>query len=222
MTPILSKTPAKSTLPAPLSGISRRKAIALAALAIGGLAWLARPKAAVRNSPARGNSIAMIGDSMTRGAGASKGRALPDLLAERLGAPVANYGEDGDTTEDALRRLPYILAHSPDVAIVFLGGNDRLRSRSLEETERDLGEIARRCVESGALTVLVGFSAVPGDGYASMYKRLARRHGCLLVPGALDGILFNPRFKDDPIHPNDAGYALIAERIAIRLRPHLR
>ncbi|MCM8779723.1 MAG: arylesterase, partial [Candidatus Omnitrophica bacterium] len=75
----------------------------------------------------------------------------------------------------------------------------------------------------GAMVVLVevktGYIA---EGYTKDLKRLAKKKGALLVPNILRGIFFDPSFKSDMIHPNDAGYHLIAERIYKAIKPLLR
>jgi lysophospholipase L1-like esterase len=47
-----------------------------------------------------------------------------------------------------------------------------------------------------------------------MYEEIADDTGSLLVPDILAGMLRDPKLKSDDIHPNAAGYALMAERIA--------
>jgi lysophospholipase L1-like esterase len=39
------------------------------------------------------------------------------------------------------------------------------------------------------------------------------------VPNILDGLLTSPSLMTDYVHPNDAGYTKIAERLANELRP---
>ncbi len=39
----------------------------------------------------------------------------------------------------------------------------------------------------------------------------------LLVPNILEGILFTPSLMADQIHPNEKGYAKIAERLEVAL-----
>ena len=64
------------------------------------------------------------------------------------------------------------------------------------------------------MVVLVGLRlGIFSDEYGPMYEEIAEIHGALLIPDVLDGILSDPRLKADTIHPNAAGYALMAERI---------
>jgi lysophospholipase L1-like esterase len=43
----------------------------------------------------------------------------------------------------------------------------------------------------------------------------------MYVPNILDGILSSPSLMSDYVHPNDAGYQRIAERLENELRPLL-
>ena len=77
--------------------------------------------------------VACVGDSITQGAGAAKGKSYPAQLQEMLGDKwkVMNYGLGGRTLMDRGDR-PYMkekayqdaLASAPDVVIIMLGTND--------------------------------------------------------------------------------------------------
>ncbi|MCX7016561.1 MAG: GDSL-type esterase/lipase family protein [Candidatus Sumerlaeota bacterium] len=186
-------------------------------------AWWLRPfqQGYVANSPPPNPRLVMLGDSMTAGVGASAGQDLPSQLSRLIRRPVLNAGASGETIHDGLLRVDRLLARGPGTVIVFLGGNDRLQKIPLERSEADLRQIVQRIQRARAMVVLVGFSGTPGDGYESMFERVARDCDCLFVPDVLSGIFFNPSMKADPIHPNDKGYALIAERIADKMKPYL-
>ena len=57
-----------------------------------------------------------------------------------------------------------------------------------------------------------------GDSYLQGYRAVADRHGAVLVPDILSGILTNPDLKSDTIHPNAKGHRLIAERVVKTVR----
>jgi lysophospholipase L1-like esterase len=60
------------------------------------------------------------------------------------------------------------------------------------------------------------------DGYNDGYDEIARRTTSVLVPDVLDGILGRADMTVDQIHPNDRGYALVADRLEPALRAMLR
>ena len=49
-------------------------------------------------------------------------------------------------------------------------------------------------------------------GYGRGYQELANDTGAILIPNIFEGIMGNRKLMSDPIHPNDEGYRLIAER----------
>lgn len=51
------------------------------------------------------------------------------------------------------------------------------------------------------------------DSYEGDYRNLARETGAVYVPNVLDGLVGNPKYMDDAIHPNDSGYAIMADKI---------
>jgi acyl-CoA thioesterase-1 len=68
--------------------------------------------------------------------------------------------------------------------------------------------------------VLIGIrSATFRDKNASWFKQLAHEKHVFYVPNILDGVLTHPNLMSDEVHPNEKGYAFIAERIANELQP---
>lgn len=190
----------------------KRLAVVLALVALAACS----PYRNVKNLDSRGSSIITFGDSLTSGVGASEEENYPSRLATALNRDIINAGVSGDTTESALQRLDDdVLAESPRLVIVGLGGNDFLRRVPIATTEANLRTIIRRIHASGAMVILLGFEFPSiGPSYADMYEHLADEEGCLLIDDVVDGILNDPKLKSDEIHPNAAGYALMAERIA--------
>jgi lysophospholipase L1-like esterase len=43
--------------------------------------------------------------------------------------------------------------------------------------------------------------------------------GAILIPNILEDVIGNRKLMSDPIHPNDAGYKVIAERFFEAMRP---
>lgn len=177
----------------------------------------------VRNLHSKGENVICFGDSLTEGVGAGKGEDYPSVLARQLPYPVINEGRRGDTSADGLSRLDHdVLGRSPRLVIVLFGGNDFLRQVPLRETRKNLEEIVQRIQERGAMVVLVGMRlGVFTDEYGPVYKEIAKKHGAFFIPEILKGILSDPRLKSDSIHPNGAGYQLVAERILKQVRPLL-
>ncbi|MEN9574858.1 MAG: hypothetical protein RL514_2713 [Verrucomicrobiota bacterium] len=193
-------------------------------LAGGGWLWLRPGKNAVyANFPptATGDWVA-FGDSLTEGYGANEGGDYPTQLARRLRVKIRNLGVSGQTTADGLARLDQAVQLQPRVVLLCLGGNDTLRGVPPEQTFAHLGTMIDRFHQGGAFVVLLGVRSTGlSDKNAKRFEQLAKAKRVLLVPNLLDGILFTPSFMADPIHPNDQGYAKIAERLEAILSPLL-
>jgi acyl-CoA thioesterase I len=182
--------------------------------------WGLRPGVPRAAPPTAGERIVAFGDSLVEGVGATRGRDLVSILSQRVGLPIVNAGRSGDTTGTALRRLETaVLSQNPRVVIVLLGGNDYLRRVPPEETIANLEAIVDRIRREGAAVIVVGISlGIFSDSYGDGYRDLARRTSAGLVPDVLDGILGRSELMADQIHPNDRGYAIMADRIEPALR----
>ena len=201
--------------------LSRRSiGLAVCAALLIAVYWWTAPATPGAAKPTSGRTIVAFGDSLVEGRGATPGRDFVSVLSRRLGTPIVNAGRSGDTTAAALSRLDRdVLARDPKVVIVLLGGNDFLRRVPVQSTFANLQQIVDRIRRRGAAVVLVGVSVgLLSDPYASEYTTIARRNAAGLVPGVLDGIIGNRELMADSIHPNDRGYAIIAERLERAVR----
>lgn len=178
----------------------------------------------VRNLRSAGEAIICFGDSLTEGVGADAGEDYPSVLSRKLNFPVVNAGQRGDTTVQALERLSdSVLRKNPRLVIVLLGGNDFLRQLPRSESKKNLAEIVRRIQQQGAMVAIAGIKlGLFTDEFAPIYEDTAKELGALYIPQVMKGILSDATLKSDSIHPNRAGYSLIAERIAEKVRPLLR
>lgn len=176
----------------------------------------------VPNLDSPGTTIVCFGDSITAGVGAGPGESYPERLAGRLGVPVINAGVPGDTAAAGLERLDGVLEHDPWLVIVGLGGNDLLHRIPPERTEAALDEILRRLIEARVVPLVIELEGPPmlGD-LEPVFGRLEARHGVPLVEDVLDDVLLDPSLKSDTIHPNAAGYAVLADAVADRVEPLL-
>ncbi|MFH1800055.1 MAG: arylesterase [Candidatus Omnitrophota bacterium] len=178
----------------------------------------------VANRNSQGTTIVCFGDSLTAGYGAEEGKDYPSVLRDQVDLPVINAGVAGDTTGDALRRLESdVLSHDPKIVILTLGGNDFLRRIPQKETLKNIETIVDRIQSRGGLVVLAAVqTGFWGDVYAEDYKKLGRQKSFVVIPDVLKGILFDPRYKHDQIHPNSEGYRIMAERISQKIKPFLK
>jgi len=163
--------------------------------------------------PTREGPIVAFGDSLIYGTGSSGG-GFVKILEERVGEPIINKGVPNDTTEDGLARLDDVIALKPRIVIVLLGGNDYLKRVPQDETFANLATIIERLQSDGAAVLLLGVrGGVLRDNFAERFEELADTHGTAYVHDVLDETLGVADYMDDRVHPNDAGYHVIAERI---------
>jgi lysophospholipase L1-like esterase len=107
-----------------------------------------------------------------------------------------------------------VLEKNPDIVILLLGGNDYLRQIPQEETFLNLGKIISMLEEKGAVVVLLGVrGGILGDHFEEQYKELSKKYHTAYISNVLEDILFNRERMSDGVHPNDRGYAVIAERV---------
>ena len=206
--------------------ISRRNFIIIVAVLLGLLVYFVWPGGDWdrRNFPptASGPWVA-FGDSLTEGYGASPGGDYPSQLSKLIGVPIENAGVSGETSGDGLKRLERIEALNPRVVLLCFGGNDVLRNLPQERMFANIGSMIDRLHAQGSFVVLIGVRGrgMMGDGNADGFVELAREKGAMHIPNILDGLLTTPSLMSDYVHPNDAGYAKIADRLAEELKPLL-
>jgi acyl-CoA thioesterase I len=164
-----------------------------------------------------------FGDSLTEGFGATAGNDYPSVLSRRIGVPIQNAGVSGETSSDGLKRLEAVENSSPRVVLLCFGGNDVLQGLPRDRMIANIREMIDRLQARGTFVVLLGIrgSGALGDRNAKAFQQLAREKQVLLVPNILDGLLTSPSMMSDYVHPNDAGYAKIAERVEEVIAPLL-
>jgi lysophospholipase L1-like esterase len=178
----------------------------------------------IRNLRSSGETIICFGDSLTEGIGAESGEEYPTVLSRELGMRVVNAGQSGDTSARALERLSdSVVNKNPRLVIVLLGANDFLRQVPTAETRKNLQAIVRRIQDHGAMVAIAGMRlGLFTDEYGPIFEETAKEFGALYIPQVMKGIFNDAKLKSDQIHPNGAGYRLIAERIAEKIKPLLK
>lgn len=168
--------------------------------------------------------IAVVGGSITEGAGASEPnkswgemfcagwrRAFPDSKIEFVNAGIGATGSD----IGAFRLKQDVLDKRPDVVVVEFSvndGNTRDKAESYEGVVRQLlkapGDIA---------VVLLGMVSESGQNAQEWHGKVARHYNLpfvsyrdALYPYVKDGIIKWSDISPDTVHPNDIGHAYAA------------
>ena len=169
--------------------------------------------------------ILAFGDSLVAGYGLPVAEGFAAQLEARLratypAARVVNAGVSGDTTADALRRLPKVLSRldrRPDLAIVQLGPNDVLRQLPTSATRANLEAILidlRHCGVPALLTTVSppAFLQHRAAGYVGIHEGVAKRLGAATVSFFPPGVLgHQDMVLPDRVHPNGKAINAVVE-----------
>ena len=177
----------------------------------------------IKNSNPTGENIICFGDSLTFGTGAAENMDYPSQLSRMISMPVINAGVPGNTTVTAMERLEEdVLSRSPRIVLITLGGNDLKNRMPREIAHQNLKSIIISIQNKGALVIIGGIS-IPlwGRGFGEMYQEVCKETQALLIPNIFDGIISDKSLMSDPIHPNDRGYTIMAQKFYKAMKPYL-
>lgn len=167
-----------------------------------------------------GSTVLALGDSLTFGYGANPGESYPEQLHKLTGWNIVNGGVSGDTSAQALSRLPELLQNRPKLVIIGIGGNDFLRKVPEEQTRANIAKIIETVQKENIPAVLVGVPHITLGalfGHLSdhpLYEDLSEEYGTPLFGGAWAEILGDNDLKSDQIHANGKGYRRFAEKLS--------
>jgi acyl-CoA thioesterase-1 len=205
----------------------KRQSGSFMSLFFAGLVALAGALAHIAPAAAQGQPIRLVvlGDSLVAGYNLPQAAAFPAVLERALRArghnvEIANAGVSGDTASGGLDRLDWSVPDGTNGVIVELGANDMLRGLDPAIPRRAIDTIVTRLKERNIPVMLAGMMASRnlGADYAkafdSIYPDLAAKHGVVLYPFFLDGIVGDRSLNlPDGIHPTARGVEVIVERI---------
>jgi acyl-CoA thioesterase-1 len=188
------------------------------------------PPAPVASEPANDPNdtrpiIAAFGDSISAGFGVDPGKSYPDDLQKLIDAAgykyrVVNMGVSGDTTTDALERLPMVLAIHPEIVILEFGGNDGLRGLPVASAKKNL-EAVIQTLQAAHIKVLLAGMTLPRNygpdyikSFDEMYVDVARKYTLSRIPFVLEGVGGHPDLtQPDGIHPTAQGAVIVAQNV---------
>ena len=160
--------------------------------------------------------VLAFGDSLTYGTGVDAAHSYPAQLGQLIGHKVVAAGVPGEVTAQGVTRLPGVLdAVQPKLLLLCLGGNDLLHKLDAVTIAANLRTMVYEARQRGIAVVLIGvpepslFGGVP-----KYYADIAAKADIPYEGKVLKTVLFDNTKKSDPIHPNAAGYRMIAEALA--------
>ena len=179
-----------------------------------GIYYFARNENTITNYPSSGTDIIAFGDSLVEGLGSTSGNDFVSLLSRKIGEPIVNLGNAGDTTADGLARISQLDEYNPKVVLLLLGGNDHLKKIPVADTFKNLATLIENIHERGAVVLLLGVrGGLFNDKFDTEFEILQENYNTAFVPDVLGGLFGNDKYMSDTIHPNDIGYGMIADRI---------
>lgn len=164
--------------------------------------------------------VLAYGDSLTYGTGAEEKQSYPAILSSLIGRRVVNSGIPGEISAEGLARLPEVLEREKPVLVILChGANDMIRGMDQHRTAENLRTMLGLIRERGASAVLI---AVPAIGLSlsppPFYAEVAAESGIPCEGKMLSRIMGTRALKSDIVHPNAAGYQVMAETLADLLR----
>ncbi len=217
------------------TGDERTACLEFVAADFGRLSRYAGANAALAPKRAGERRVVFFGDSITDNwSKAGYGGFFP-------GQPYLNRGIGGQTTSQMLLRFPPdVIALQPDVVVILAGTNDIAGNSgpvSLETVEQNLATMAEVAKLHGIRVVLASILPVSDDkkdpegrpllrtqdrppakirALNAWMQDYARRNAHVYLDyysAAVDGSgLLKPELNNDGLHPNAAGYAVMAPR----------
>lgn len=169
-------------------------------------------------------TILVMGDSISSAYGMPVDQGWVNLLQKRLQTEqlpykVVNLSISGDTSANALSRLPQALEqYQPRVLLLEIGGNDGLRGLSLAQMRQNLESMISLAVSKNIQVMLLGIQLPPNygpaytDQFNDIYRQLTSRYQIALLPSIVDGIGGQPELMQaDGIHPNAQAQTLMLD-----------
>ncbi len=161
--------------------------------------------------------ILAFGDSITYGYRVDKDKNYPSILSKLLQTKVINAGVSGENARRGLERLPALLKkYKPQILIICEGGNDILRNDNLLKTKADIAKMIELAQKKHIFIVLVGVPKLDilTLKTAKFYYELSDEFNVPLEDEGLQEIMNDDSLKIDSVHPNAAGYKILASKIA--------
>ncbi|MDR1353532.1 MAG: GDSL-type esterase/lipase family protein [Treponema sp.] len=192
-------------------------------------------------------TLVCLGNSLTAGYGATapwtddKSNSYPAYLQDKINIPVVNAGVSGNTTSQGLSRINRdVLSKNPRIVIIELGANDLFQRIPITDIRDNLQNIINKLNNGNRKIYLAKFytdkiarTMANGIGitnyilqtafitrYNNMFNTLSSSNNVVLIEDIWDGVW--GIHMSDSIHPNAAGYKIMANNYFKILQPYLQ
>ncbi|WP_378956692.1 GDSL-type esterase/lipase family protein [Pelosinus sp. sgz500959] len=167
--------------------------------------------------------IVGIGDSITFGFPYEPAVSWFNRTAKQLNLEYINSGINGDTTVGMLERFyRHVLRHNPSHVIIMGGTNDAYAGIAVKEVINNIRTMAETAVENGITPILglpISCDDVAEENLLRQYREEMRQfagdnrivmidfHKAMVEE---NGVHIKENLHCDGIHPNHAGYEVMA------------
>lgn len=157
--------------------------------------------------------ILAFGDSLTKGYGVEYEDSYPAKIREKTDFEIMNVGIDGEFSAQGLSRLDCYTDEDLSTVLLCHGANDILCRYSISKLKDNLVSMIKLLQEKELKIILIG---VP-DFYSvnatlhPVYEEVAKEMDVYLEAKVLIKILEDSSLRNDEVHPNEAGYELMAD-----------
>ncbi len=170
-----------------------------------------------------GLKLVAIGDSLTYGFPYLPDYSWVRLAADELGLRIVNKGINGDTTGGMRERFAAdVLAHKPSHVLIMGGANDAFECIAVQEVTENIAHMVSTAVQHAIIPV-IGLTPpcnFPEEARLARYRQslawYAETNGIAVLDFYFamlhpDGQGINTGLHVDGIHPNEAGYRVMAD-----------
>ncbi len=157
--------------------------------------------------------VFLVGDSLSAGIGGDI-ETWPKLLSRSHHIVINDLSRSGADAATAMQQAEQVSGPT-SLVLVEIGGNDVLRATRPDAFEQALDVLLAKLRDGGRTIIMLELPLPPfHNRYGDSQRRLAARHGVLLIPKrVLIGVLTSEGATLDTIHLSRRGHTLMAEAV---------
>lgn len=161
---------------------------------------------------APGQSVYVIGDSISAGMGTSE-RNWPDTLSDISRIRVINLAQPGATVASALSQAKEPIAPN-SLVIIEIGGNDLFGNLPSHEFSNGL-DLLLQSIGASHRIAMFELPLLPfHNGYGTAQRNIAKKHNVILIPKKhLTAIIGTPENTLDGLHLSQKGHDALANAV---------
>ena len=200
----------------------RMAASAFAIVTVIALIWELSTLRPRTRSPIDGETIYVIGDSVSAGMNEPLDETWPAVMSRRFSADVVNLSQPGATARSALRQAEGIEVESC-IVVIEIGGNDLLSGLPASEFRRQLHDLLRDVSRPDRRVLMMELPLPPTFyGYGRAQRELADEYQVgLISKREFVRVLSTGEATVDSVHLAPAGHSLMADQVWRHVRPLL-